>query len=347
VNSFPDDKYMIGITFLFILTTPILVLFGINIHNWIKENLAMLHEKQILAKKLQNDQEKLHLTDSALNNVNEGIIITTADMEIIYANEAFTRISGFTYEEVKGKPPEIFQSTGLNHRWSLSEKNGKWEGEVWNKRKDGQTYPALFNVIPMKNDLGQIKNYIIHFKDITDKKKQEDELRYFANFDDLTGLPNRKHIYDRLDIILNNKLENNFFGSILFLDINYFKIINDVYGHQTGDLLLKAVSERLKENLREDDMVGRLGGDEFVVILKNTGKDESIQISEKLIETISTPFYINDKKCNIGLSIGIALIPEHGSDRRTLMHHADTAMYQAKLQNESTHWVIFKETAKV
>jgi diguanylate cyclase (GGDEF)-like protein/PAS domain S-box-containing protein len=338
---------MIGITFLFILTTPILVLFGINIHNWIKENLAMLHEKQILAKKLQNDQEKLHLTDSALNNVNEGIIITTANMEIIYANEAFTRISGFTYEEVKGKPPEIFQSTGLNPRWSLSEKNGKWEGEVWNKRKDGQTYPALFNVIPMKNDLGQIKNYIIHFKDITDKKKQEDELRYFANFDDLTGLPNRKHIYDRLDIILNNKLENNFFGSILFLDINYFKIINDVYGHQTGDLLLKAVSERLKENLREDDMVGRLGGDEFVVILKNTGKDESIQISEKLIETISTPFYINDKKCNIGLSIGIALIPEHGSDRRTLMHHADTAMYQAKLQNESTHWVIFKETAKV
>lgn len=265
----------------------------------------------------------------------EGIIVTDAERRIISVNKSFTEITGYSAPEALGVNPKILASGRQDSKfyqamWSEIARDGSWQGEVWNKRKNGEIYPEALTIICVKNDQGAVMNYLAIFSDISERKSAEERILQLANYDVLTGLPNRILFNDRLAQALIHSQHKQCALSLLFLDIDRFKQINDTLGHGIGDQLLQIVAERLKQSVREQDTVSRQGGDEFVVVLPDATGAEAALIAENILQYVLQPFVIEQHDLRITISIGIASYPEHAQDVESLVKYADVAMYQAK-----------------
>ncbi|WP_345994000.1 PAS domain S-box protein [Sulfurimonas sp. HSL-1716] len=285
----------------------------------------------------QKEKERQLLQSStAFENLAEGIIITDAASRIITVNPAFTEITGYEKEEVIGKDTKILRSGKHDYKfykniWDTLIKTGKWQGEIWNKRKNGQNYPEWLSISCIKNEKGETINYIAVFADISKIKKTEDELRFLAHYDALTHLPNRLLLNERLEHSLERSHRKNESIAVLYLDIDRFKEINDSLGHPYGDLLLKKVSKKISELLRDEDTVARVSGDEFVMVIEdlNSPNDAAI-VAQKILVLLNSPVFLKEHEVTITASIGIAISPMDGEDAVTLLKNADTALYRAK-----------------
>jgi len=340
---FPENQYITGMVLLFFTGPLVLIRFALESNRVLTRSYNMYMEKDHLLQQLEKEKEQLKLSEIVLKNINEAVMITDAKNKIIKVNNAFTDFTGYSSKEVIGKNPSILKSKKhgsefYREMWKAIEVKGSWSGEIWNKRKNREIYPELLNIVVLRNHNGEITHHIGNFMDISNFKRREHELNYLAHYDLLTGLPNRRSLYEYLDNNLSNLKEQKETLAILFMDLNLFKNINDLHGHNVGDLLLNEIATRLKETLREEDKIARLGGDEFAIIVKNESKKNISLIAKNIIKKIEKPFVAHDITCTIGVSIGIALAPENGIERVDLMHKADQTMYKAKkaIQNKKT-----------
>jgi diguanylate cyclase (GGDEF)-like protein/PAS domain S-box-containing protein len=285
-------------------------------------------------------QETLRLHAHIFEHSDEGILITDAEERIVSVNRAFTRITGYEEAEAIGQTPRMLRSglhgpTFYEEVWRRIEVEGRWQGEVWDRRKDGETYPTWVSISAVKNPEDKVTHYFSIFSDITERKRAEERIHYLAYYDALTDLPNRALFYKLVDQALVEARRNRQHGALLFIDLNRFKPINDSLGHGIGDRLLQQIGCRLRETLRNEDVVARLGGDEFVVGLFDVAQREHAGIvAQKLLSSFDAPFVIDKHELKVGAAIGISVYPQDGFDTETLLRLADIAMYRAKETGE-------------
>ncbi|WP_449620262.1 putative bifunctional diguanylate cyclase/phosphodiesterase [Robertmurraya sp. Marseille-Q9965] len=286
--------------------------------------------------KVKDAQKERKLAAKVLENINEGVIITDAQGCIVSVNPAFEIVTGYRKDEVYGQNPKILQS-GIHssefykEMWSKICSDGNWQGEIWNRKKNGEVYPEWINISSVKDESGIITNFIAVFSDITDRKHTEEKLRLLAHYDTLTGVANRYTLNKRLESLIETATKYNQQLAILFLDLDRFKHINDTLGHNYGDLLLKEVSLRLKGLIKNKDMIARLGGDEFIIVLPNIKHPkEAIQLAESIIQALKNSFILKQHEIFVSTSIGISLFPIDGDAIEILLRNADKAMYKAK-----------------
>jgi len=281
-------------------------------------------------------QNSLKLAAAVFDNSLEGIFITDTSGTILAANAAVTKITGYETEELLGKNPRILKSSRHDPEfysalWHAVHNHNQWEGEIWNKRKNGEIYPEWMSISAIKDEQGQVQNYIGIFIDISKQKKAESRLSYLAYYDQLTGLPNRDLFHDRLNMAILQAKRSRQQVAVLFIDIDHFKHVNDTFGHAKGDLLLQQVALKLKQALRENDTLARMGGDEFTVILQDFVNHNDVELTaRRLIGSLDAPINLDDQDLYISASIGISFYPENGDSASVLMKHADIAMYSAK-----------------
>ncbi len=285
---------------------------------------------------------KLKLSTAVFKNTQEAIMITDADVNILDVNDAFASITGYTKDEVIGLNPTILKSgrhdqSFYEDLWESLTNEGYWQGNIWNRNKDGKVYPEWLNISVIKDDNGIVINYIAVFSDITQLKENEKRLNFLAHHDVLTTLPNRLLLSARLEhsIDICNRLGS--YAGVCFLDLDNFKIINDSYGHDIGDEVLKEAASRLQRLVRADDTLARIGGDEFVFVFENLDRpDEMSAIADKIVESLQAPFKIEGKEFFLGVSVGISIYPDDGKTQAALSKNADTAMYVAKNAGKNT-----------
>ncbi|HCY84086.1 MAG TPA: hypothetical protein DHV36_03015 [Desulfobacteraceae bacterium] len=296
-------------------------------------------------------QETLLLTESVFTNTIEGIAITDERGIIQRVNRAFCQITGYSAEEAMGNTPRILKSDHQDdvfyeEMWADLLARGQWSGEIWNRRKDGSVYPEWLSISAIRADSGKITNFVSLFHDITEKKLQEDRLHFLAFHDPLTKLPNRKLLYDRAHIAIQNARRSNRKMALLFMDIDNFKNVNDAYGHPFGDKFLCLVKERIEPICRESDTFSRYGGDEFVIVLNDiSDADEVLAFSERIINLFKTPLIVMEEEVYTSISVGIAIFPDDGQDLVTLEKNADMALYEAKLHGK-TRSFLFRQGLK-
>jgi len=272
----------------------------------------------------------LESTHQAVSYVNK------SQRRIVYVNPAFVAITGYAIDEIKGRSLFDFRSSRHNKAffrqiWRSLEEHGHWSGEIWGRRRNGETYPSLHTISPIFNSRGRVTHYVSMFSDITVLKRQQANLGFLAYHDPLTGLPNRLMLIDRLEHALRSHIRNKMQLAVLFIDLDGFKAINDTLGHAIGDQLLQVISERLQALLRSGDTVARLGGDEFVVLIESCRWREGIvYIAEKVIAAIAEPLHLNGYELEVRGSIGIAVAPQDGQDPDAILDAADQAMYRVK-----------------
>ncbi|PKO42933.1 MAG: GGDEF domain-containing protein, partial [Betaproteobacteria bacterium HGW-Betaproteobacteria-22] len=271
----------------------------------------------------------------------ESMMVMDAKRTILRVNKAFTEITGYTADEVIGKSGSMFRSGREDddyylQMWSVIDRQGVWQGEVWNKRKNGSIYPGKISISAVKNQHGAITHYVSTLTDITKTKAAEQEIRNLAFFDPLTGLPNRRLLLDRLSQALTFSTRSGREGALLFIDLDHFKTLNDTMGHAVGDLLLRQIAARLSASVREGDTVARLGGDEFVVMLEDLSEHaveaaaQTEAIGEKILQALALPYQLDAHEHHSTASIGATLFNDHASGIDELLKQADIAMYQAK-----------------
>jgi diguanylate cyclase (GGDEF)-like protein/PAS domain S-box-containing protein len=286
-------------------------------------------------------RQKMVLASHVYEHSSESMMVTDQHNRIIAVNAAFTTATGYSSSEVFGKSPGIL-SSGRQDRffylkmWEEINATGHWRGEIWNKRKDGQIYPELLSVNTIWNEDGSVNRRIALFRDLT-KEKQSDELIWKqANFDELTGLMNRRSLQARLEHEIKKSGRFSLGLAVMLLDLDRFKEVNDTLGHEMGDALLKEAGQRMKACMRDIDAVGRLGGDEFVIIMGELSETASIgRVANNLGEKLSEPYQLGNDTMFISASIGITLFPEDATDATSLMKNADQAMYAAKRQGRN------------
>jgi len=290
-----------------------------------------------------NVNEQYNIAAIAFESI-EGMVVTDANGIILRVNHAFTKITGYKAEEVIGSNPRLHKSTYhdadfYTAMWKTIANNGVYEGEVWNRRKNGEIYPEQLTITAVKDHAGKVTNYVGAFTDITSRKKTEARIGFLANHDRLTELPNRELFYDRLSQAISQARRKNEGIALLFLDLDGFKPVNDAYGHEAGDVVLKIVAKRLQACVRDMDTVARMGGDEFAVILSALQDllDAEI-VAKKIIHNIGETIQLNaTTTCVIGVSIGIAIYPDNGTEIDVLMNAADSAMYDSKVAGKNTY----------
>jgi diguanylate cyclase (GGDEF)-like protein/PAS domain S-box-containing protein len=291
---------------------------------------------------LKQAEAQLELAASVFENTIEGITVTNADGVILSVNPAFTSITGYTAEEAIGNTPRILKSNRHDHAfyidmWNQISANGQWKGEIWNRRKSGEVYLERITITMIRDSDGMPARYVSVFSDITDLWHKDEYLRHLAFHDALTHLPNRSLLMDRLNTQITNASREKTNLALMFLDLDGFKKINDQFGHDVGDDLLKVVAKRLLSVVRESDTVARLGGDEFVVKLTRPENREEVKhIAGRIVADINEPMEFRSQPLQIGISIGIAIYPEHGNTALELVKNADTAMYAAKDAGKNT-----------
>lgn len=292
--------------------------------------------------KLSQSENQLRLSAKVFESSNEAIMVTDAQNQILSVNKTFERITGYSEKEVLGRNPSMLgsgQSTRSFFRnlWATLDETGTWQGEMPNRRKNGEFYPAWFSISQVRDSQGKPENHIAIFSDITNRKQQEAQIEYLAYHDALTGLPNRRLLSDRLAMAISQSDREDNTLALLFIDLDRFKNINDSLGHHMGDELLRQVGTRLVASVRAGDTVSRLGGDEFVVLCPGCGSAKDVSsMCEMLIRKMSAPYQVESQELHITPSIGIALFPDDGEDVNTLIKNADAAMYQAKDSGRST-----------
>lgn len=295
-------------------------------------------------------EEKLLLASMVYECSNEAMMVTDEANNIIAVNPAFEKLTGYTADEVRGKNPRIFNS-GLQDdafyqaMWHDLNTVGFWQGELFDKRKNGEIYPKLMTINTIKNSRGRIDRHVAVFYDITEKKENEERIWRQANFDPLTELPNRRLLRDRLEHAMASSKRSNLYCALMFLDLDNFKPLNDEYGHEAGDVLLVEAARRISNCVREADTVGRLGGDEFIVLLGEIDEDKSASaaeagiVADKIRAALEEPYFIEIRhKGNASMtvehhctaSIGVALFINHENEADEVIKWADMAMYQAK-----------------
>lgn len=281
-------------------------------------------------------EEKLRLSAIMFESTQEGALITDKDSYIIAVNKAFTDITGYSEKEALGKKPNILQSTNhdaLYDRMNESlEQQGAWQGEIWNKRKNGDVYPELLSIKNVYDDNDQITNKISVFSDISHLKKTEEQIEQLSHHDPLTNLPNRLLFQSRLSHALGIAKRSNNQLAVMYIDIDNFKNINDSFGHNVGDEVLVMISERLQDRVRESDTLARLGSDEFVLLLEQIeGIEQVAYVAQSILEILSEPFDVEDgKNAFLGASVGVSFYPNDGISATDLISHANAAVSQAK-----------------
>lgn len=271
----------------------------------------------------------------------EGMMVTDADTVIQRVNQSFTRITGYSAEEVIGKSPEFLKSGKhdaefFRGMWGKIARDGYWQGEIWNRRKNGEIYLQWLTITAVASTQGAITHYVAGFFDITNIRDTEEKVRRLAFYDPLTLLPNRRLMIDRLSQALPASVRSNAYGAVLFIDLDDFKTLNDTRGHDVGDMLLVQVAQRLLGCVRETDTVSRFGGDEFVIMIENLGLDERTAaaqaelIGEKIRAELNQPYQLRDFEYHSSTSIGVCLFYGNELQIDELMKRADAAMYQSK-----------------
>ncbi len=285
---------------------------------------------------LRQMEAQMQLLVSAFQHSGEAILITDRENLIVTVNPAFTTLTGYSAEEAIGRNPG-FLSAGRSNKadyelvWECINERGFWQGEIWDRRKDGAIYPKWMSVSVIRDDAGEIRYHVSHFSDVSVERAVEAQLQHIAHHDVLTGLLNRHSLKGRLDQGLAAARREGGRLALLFIDLDRFKVINDTLGHHVGDELLIEVARRLQESVRDSDVVARLGGDEFVIMLTGVEHTTSIaMVAEKLVLSIGDPYLIEGHDLYTSPSIGIAIYPMDGEDGETLMKNADAAMYHAK-----------------
>ena len=285
---------------------------------------------------LANANAGLKLAACVFGHAGEGIIITDATATIIDVNDTFTAITGYSHEEAIGQNPRFLHSgrqipNFYDDMWQVLMEKGVWSGEIWNRKKSGEVYAEMLNISSVKDDSGQISNYVGLFTDITLIKEHQGKLEHIAHYDLLTNLPNRVLLADRLSQAMLQCSRHAQSLAVVFLDLDGFKHVNDAHGHDVGDELLIALSLRMKEALRGGDSIARIGGDEFVAVLTDlTTVEDCEPVLERLLLSASDPVTVGDVVFNISASIGVTLYPQDNVEADQLMRHADQAMYVAK-----------------
>jgi diguanylate cyclase (GGDEF)-like protein/PAS domain S-box-containing protein len=286
------------------------------------------------------EREKELALSAVAFQTHEAILITAPDATIVRVNQAFEEITGFSAEDVIGQSPRILQSDRhdadfYRAMWSSLRGTGKWSGEVWDRRKNGEVYPKFMTITAVYDDK-QLANYVAVFTDISQRKQSEEEIHQLAFYDLLTQLPNRRLFLDRLRQSIAASMRSGRHGALLILDLDHFKTINDTLGHAMGDLLLIEVAHRLKDAVREGDTVARLGGDEFVVVfegLSSQPEEAATQAelaAEKIRIELGQPYALKNYEYHSTPSIGVSLFLGHLESEDELLKHADVALYQAK-----------------
>lgn len=295
-------------------------------------------------------ESKKRLFSEIFRNNTVGVVITDIDGKIQWINNAFTEITGYSENEANGKKPSILKS-GIqdqeyySNMWNSILKTGKWQGEVFNKRKDGELYQISLNIFAIRDDKGIIEHFVGMLSDITDAKQNEIKIETLTNKDSLTDLFNRDYFVNKLNCEISRRNKSKDLDrklAIIFLDIDDFKEINDTLGHIVGDIILKEFAKRLKASIRENDIAARFGGDEFIIMLLLEKKNyEILHIANRILEEISKPFVLDNIELHITASLGIAKYPDDGSDSTVLIRNADIAMYRAK-ENKSRKITMFE-----
>ena len=271
------------------------------------------------------------------------ILITDVTGIIEYVNPMFTGLSGYTRREVLGTHINDLKTAQLNKRlmreiWQTLIKGNSWHGEMMNHHKNGRQYWIRFSISPVRDNAGQITHFIGIGEDITEKRVQEERIRYQAQYDDLTGLPNRALAQDRLQQAIRLASRTDDKVVLMFVDLDDFKKVNDTLGHDAGDVLIFEAAQRLRRVIRDSDTVARLGGDEFLIIIQQIHELNAIEaIAHNIIEQFSNPFVLDGAEFIVTTSLGITLYPDDGTDARELMRAADLAMYQSKAEGKNTH----------
>ncbi|MCW8930587.1 MAG: EAL domain-containing protein [Gammaproteobacteria bacterium] len=311
-----------------------------------QSNELTLSINQDLNAEIENRQKiesQLRLIATVFEQGTEGIIITDPESIILKVNPAFTSITGYSENEAIGQKANILRSDKHDRAfyqtlWESINNDGQWQGEIWNRRKNGEIYPEWRIISSVLNQEGKLQYYISIFSDITNRKLSEDHIYRLAHYDILTNLPNRSLFQERLTQSIAHAKRNQQITGVLFMDLDGFKNINDSMGHVAGDQLLQAVANRVKACIREEDTLARLGGDEFTLILENlTSLDCASQIADKILNTIKEPIHLSNHEVFITTSIGISLFPDDGEDINTLLKNADVAMYHAKDSGKNTY----------
>ena len=321
---------------------------------WVRDQLKLLFDEEGRAlevigacydiTELKLAEEELRRSAAVFESMQDGVVITELSSKIVAVNPAFCEITGYRRDEVLGQDIKILRS-GQHDKsfyqalWAKLLESGQWQGEIWNRRKNGELYPQWLTISAIKNEEDQLSHYVGVFTDISQLKQSQDRLERLAHFDPLTNLPNRLLIKSRLKHALELAQRHEHRVAVLFIDLDHFKTVNDSLGHPAGDELLMEVAQRLSSRLREEDCLGRLGGDEFLVLLEQMEETrDAVEVALSLIKLLQQPFALTGgQEVFIGASIGISLYPDDAESATQLIQHADSAMYLAKNQGRNTY----------
>ncbi|HEY1182289.1 MAG TPA: sensor domain-containing diguanylate cyclase [Rhodocyclaceae bacterium] len=289
-------------------------------------------------------EERTRLQAMVFDNVEEGIVITDAEGRVVDANPAFERITEYSRAELLGKNLRILNSGQHEPEfylaiWEALRQQGAWSGEIWNRRKSGDVYLQWESIGAVRDVRGEISNYVGVAIDLSRMRHAQSDLERMAHHDPLTDLPNRLLLVSRLEHAIERAKRFGSIGAVLFMDLDFFKEVNDRCGHASGDELLQMVAKRIKSRLREVDTLARLGGDEFVAVLVDLKSRETAEmIACDLIEQLARPFTLScGSTVCIGVSVGIALFPSDGENAGELVKLADQALYRAKREGRGRH----------
>ncbi len=300
-------------------------------------------ESAALAGELRRANDELRLARAVFETVQEGVVVTDLDANIVAANAAFRKITEYSDAELKGRNMRLLssgrQDPGFySDMWSSLRSTGRWQGEIWDRRKGGEIYPQWLAITTVHDVSGMPAYYIGVVADVSRMRHAQSHLQYLAQHDSLTGLPNRALLGVRFAHTLERMHRNGTRCALLYMDLDGFKKVNDHRGHAAGDQVLKTVAARMRERLRETDTLARVGGDEFVLVLEQIcGRADAEMFAHRLIERLRYPINLADgTQVTVGVSIGISLFPDDGADPDSLMGKADAALYAAKNSGRGT-----------
>ncbi|MEW5913916.1 MAG: diguanylate cyclase [Thermodesulfobacteriota bacterium] len=318
---------------------------------WVEVSVkrARIDQREVVLAVLRNisqrkeAEKQLTLAAQVFDSAMEGIMVTDPQGDIQTINPAFTAITGYSAEEVRGRNPRMLNSGRhpqefYEQMWQALRSRGQWQGEIWNRDKNGEAFPQWLTITAIKDSEGRTIHYLGMFHDLSELRQDQARMEYRAFHDPLTALPNRLLLTDRLRMSLARSLRHGRPLAVMFCDLDGFKVVNDTLGHALGDLLLQEVARRLGSILREEDTVGRQGGDEFVMILPDMADASYAEVAaRRVLGAVAKPYQLEGHQVRITTSLGIALHPRDGGDPQTLLQRADEAMYRAKQAGRNTY----------